>query len=124
MNDLIIAAATLHADGTIQAESIFETINGIAGDAKQTALTLFGAAFYVGAAITWAANKFSVKAGIVALLLVAIGTAVLGQVDSISGMFGETIQTDETEASASIEQPTSSPTEDSLVTTLHESAAA
>ncbi|MGP9683872.1 hypothetical protein [Brachybacterium sp. AOP3-A1-3] len=121
MNDLIIAAATLHADGTIQAESIFETINGIAGDAKSTALTLFGAAFYVGAAITWAANKFSVKSGIVALLLVAIGTAVLGQVDSISGMFGETIQT---EASASTEQPASSPTEDSLVTTLHESAAA
>lgn len=91
MNDLIIAAATAYAEGSIQAEDIFETVNGLAGDFKSTVLTVLGVAFYGGAAWMVLANKFSVKTGIMAVVLVAIGTAVLGQVDAIAGMFSETI---------------------------------
>lgn len=82
-----VPADLLMAEG----ESIFDKIDSIASDGKNTALTFFGAALFVGAVITWAKNRFSVTSGIVALIMVAIGLAVLSQVDAISSMFSNTI---------------------------------
>lgn len=92
----------LYSDHVILAESIFEKMNSLAGDAKSTALILFAAGFFVGAIITWAKSGFSVKSGIVALIMVAVGLGLLGQVDSLKTLFSDTVSTT---ASSSLHQP-------------------
>lgn len=92
MSDILILAANfIQADGALHAESIFDQINGLANDSGETAKTIFGAGFIVGAVITWIKNKFSVQSAIVGLLLVGVGLAILSQLDVVKKTFEDTI---------------------------------
>lgn len=83
----------LYSGNLILAESIFDKTDSLAGDAKTTVLAVFAAGFFIGALVTWAKAGFSVKSGIVSLIMVAIGLAILGQIDGIKQMFSDTVST-------------------------------
>lgn len=92
MNSLVIQALATVPDGTLQAEGIFEKVNSLAGNLQSTVLVLVGALLYVGAVVTFVKSRFSVGSGIVAFIMVAIGTAVLSQVSEIADLFSETVK--------------------------------
>lgn len=87
----LVTNLTAAGPDVVLAEDVFTKIESLAGSAKGTVLTVFGAAFFIGAVITWAKNRFSVTSGIVALILVAVGIAILSQVDQISTLFKDTV---------------------------------
>lgn len=103
MNELL--TTTLYAAGDVQAAGIFDTIESVAGSAKDTVLVVFGALFYIGAIYTSAKAKFSAGSIMVGLLMVGLGTAVLSQVEGISNLFSETID-EETAQSQQAAAPT------------------
>lgn len=96
MNEIV--TATLYAAGDVQAKGIFDTIDSLALNLKDTILIVFGAIFYVGALFQAARAKFSAGSIIVGLIMVGIGTAVLGQMDAVQGLFSDTIEEETAQA--------------------------
>lgn len=91
MNDLIIAAGTAYAEGTLQAEGVFDAINGLAADAKSTTLAAISGIIFVGALVNYIKSKFSTASLVVSILMVAIALGFLSQVDSVKNLFGEEV---------------------------------
>lgn len=74
----------------IMAKDVFTWADNLGERAKQTVLGLFAAAFIIGGFVSWAKKGFSVKAAIGVIVGVALGIALLSQLDFFTGMFKET----------------------------------